>query len=828
MVDFRRPIMTPSSFRQRFVGAALLAWAVVAALTVLEDASAHAAGLAYVDADDGVNGAGNLSLLANIDVNQSVSNDGLWGYRSDGGVNGPGAVFRSVYEASGGATAEDAAQITQTLSGLGGNTSYDVYVVYWQGAQGNFDWNVRAGFTPGAMTLFNASGPSTLMPDGIAGAIAGYHEWDAPPLSIAGSSMFSEAGRTLLLGKVGTATSSPAGEIAVVIDDLPATLEGAGSSAHRSWFDGLAYVPAGTTVFHEGGDFNRSGGIDSADATILLQNIHADTSSMPITQTYELGDISLEGAINHTDFVRFKAIYNAANGEGAFEAFVASVPEPSTWALLSGSAAILLILKMHPRRGVRQLTYQRAATMKATSLKLMGIGLIWAAANVDSAHAAPVAGWQLVASNDGSPSSKQLTGADANSPAVGDGTDGNAGQTALYADLNGTFDGAADIALANGQRVTLTGSANLLGITPSMEQFRWGLFFEDAAPFDAKAWQGYFATNSTTNSGGALRAKDTSLSAFADALFVANGGTASLGSARDSEAFNAGAYNFSMTISRFGNELSIDASLTDGADFLQEWQNFVVANPTQQTFNFNRAGFLLGNNMSPDQVAFSNIDVTVEPVDALVLQVTTTGPNAGKMRVVNPTGESIVLDYYEITSAAGSLNPAGWVSFDDQEGGDPPLQGWDEAPNSDANILSEIHLQDSATMGAGAARSLGNAFNTIGAPDLIFAYGLPGSENLARGIVEFGVFAQPGDFDGDGDVDGADLNQWRGDFGVDAQSDADGDGDTDGSDFLVWQQNLSAGLASPAAAAVPEPAAALLLMAAVWAVRSSRPRLRRQ
>lgn len=69
---------------------------------------------------------------------------------------------------------------------------------------------------------------------------------------------------------------------------------------------------------------------------------------------------------------------------------------------------------------------------------------------------------------------------------------------------------------------------------------------------------------------------------------------------------------------------------------------------------------------------------------------------------------------------------------------------------------------------------------------------------------------KPGDFDGDGDVDGDDLGQWKGDFGQNGDSDADGDGDSDGADFLAWQQNLGMTAATPTAAAVPEPSAWML------------------
>jgi hypothetical protein len=68
------------------------------------------------------------------------------------------------------------------------------------------------------------------------------------------------------------------------------------------------------------------------------------------------------------------------------------------------------------------------------------------------------------------------------------------------------------------------------------------------------------------------------------------------------------------------------------------------------------------------------------------------------------------------------------------------------------------------------------------------------------------------DFDDDGDVDGDDLVEWQGDFGVNGLSDADDDGDSDGADFLAWQQQLGSGSpATPASGAVPEPATLLLL-----------------
>jgi hypothetical protein len=61
------------------------------------------------------------------------------------------------------------------------------------------------------------------------------------------------------------------------------------------------------------------------------------------------------------------------------------------------------------------------------------------------------------------------------------------------------------------------------------------------------------------------------------------------------------------------------------------------------------------------------------------------------------------------------------------------------------------------------------------------------------------------DFNNDGQVDAADLAQWRGDFGMNALSDANDDGDSDGAEFLLWQRQLGPSMLSRSLATVPEP-----------------------
>jgi len=66
------------------------------------------------------------------------------------------------------------------------------------------------------------------------------------------------------------------------------------------------------------------------------------------------------------------------------------------------------------------------------------------------------------------------------------------------------------------------------------------------------------------------------------------------------------------------------------------------------------------------------------------------------------------------------------------------------------------------------------------------------------------VDAVPGDFNGDGKVDGADFAKWGTDFGS----------SLDGGDLLAWQQNFGAGASVAAAMSVPEPAGCVLLLLA--------------
>jgi hypothetical protein len=97
-----------------------------------------------------------------------------------------------------------------------------------------------------------------------------------------------------------------------------------------------------------------------------------------------------------------------------------------------------------------------------------------------------------------------------------------------------------------------------------------------------------------------------------------------------------------------------------------------------------------------------------------------------------------------------------------------------------------------------------------------FALALGTGADLGDIFLNFTASAtpHPGDFDSDGDVDGADFVAWQTNFPTAmgatlAQGDADGDGDVDGADFVVWQTNFPF-TPGPGASPVPEPTALAL------------------
>ena len=151
--------------------------------------------------------------------------------------------------------------------------------------------------------------------------------------------------------------------------------------------------------------------------------------------------------------------------------------------------------------------------------------------------------------------------------------------------------------------------------------------------------------------------------------------------------------------------------------------------------------------------------------------------------------------------AAGTSWPAG-LDFDV----DPSkLLGWNHISSTGSSGVGADLLIDMsvAPFTPGFARPLGAGE---------YALLIQDTDNVVDYALTFNLSSTAaliGDFNGDHVVDGADLEQWKGDFGVDGGSDADSDGDTDGEDFLLWQRHFETGAA---ASAIPEPGASSMFI----------------
>ncbi len=88
------------------------------------------------------------------------------------------------------------------------------------------------------------------------------------------------------------------------------------------------------------GDLNQDGVVDALDWAILSLYQHSDLSALSLNEAYLAGDLNADKRNDHLDFRLFKEVFDAARGQGAFDAMLATIPEPSSLAALLAGAAI--------------------------------------------------------------------------------------------------------------------------------------------------------------------------------------------------------------------------------------------------------------------------------------------------------------------------------------------------------------------------------------------------------------------------------------------------------------------------------------------------------
>jgi hypothetical protein len=221
-----------------------------------------------------------------------------------------------------------------------------------------------------------------------------------------------------------------------------------------------------------------------------------------------------------------------------------------------------------------------------------------------SAASVPVTGWSIGLNNAGSVA---LLDAETSSPKLGDGTPEDADNTAMHAAF-------PSITLGLGDTLTLSGSVQVLttvGATPSAlaAEFRWGLFNENGSS-GLTNWLGYYATDPSGTTTAGVRRKNPSTAAY----YSATGTTLLYANSLvdTSFTFADGTYAFSLSLERTQAGIELLATLDNGQGYAMVPLLFEDAGAN--TFTFNRVGFLSGNGLNADQLAFSNIEVTLTPV----------------------------------------------------------------------------------------------------------------------------------------------------------------------------------------------------------------------
>jgi hypothetical protein len=601
------------------------------------------------------------------------------------------------------------------------------------------------------------------------------------------------------------------------------------------------------------GDLNFDNQITGADWLIFIANGETDLTGLTRVERYQKGDLNNDGFNNIADFIQFEALYDAANGGGAFAQMLAdlSIPEPSSIVLLT-SAAALVFGRRRGNRSIRRATTPNtndfaklnSSTGECTMPRFAKhFGLLCAAialaVSVPSTHAAVLEEFTFsepndtpldVAANSVNPANTWILGGASFDPSAV--LNGNYRITKAATNLATAHIDMANVTTGKVWLVAEIAGWNYTSTASSpSEEVRFAFLDNDNSPPSGSTITAQMQINRSGAGlalvGNALGTGSTNIAgSYALPLVRSTPFQMTLELDKNLDQYSV-YYKDDTNPYQLLGTANLGAKLTNPADD-RDGNSIRFAptgafNDTGEFFDINR---IYLTNTSP-------IGEVVDPV-ALTLQVFSNGD----VSILNDTDDPISFNSYRIVSPTTDLNFAGWDSLSDQgisavDGTDPgttPGDGigetWDEAGGSDDGVLAESFLLGSTTMAPMDTISLGSAFQPGGDHSLLtFEYRDSGTGAIVVGDVEFLMAAGvDGDFNDDGTVDAADYVVWRKYQGTTTTLPNDnGIGGTVGpAHFDLWRANfgeiLGAGSGSSSSqASVPEPAGLILLLSVICA-----------
>ncbi|MEZ6101606.1 MAG: PEP-CTERM sorting domain-containing protein [Pirellulaceae bacterium] len=533
--------------------------------------------------------------------------------------------------------------------------------------------------------------------------------------------------------------------------------------------NGIVAFQGNNDMAYVEGDLNFDNAINALDWDTYIANAPSDVSALSGAGAYARGDLNGDGLNNIQDLNQFITLYDAANGAGAFQAMVSSVPEPASAAMFGAMAVFAFSVF---RRRVKQMAAVAVAvtviaTTTAASAQQLGINF---GADEPNGGRSDVTGVAGVA------------------------------YTANWNNLDlatGTATGLVNAdGVATGVSVTWS-SPNTWSSTGRGENFN-----NAPAGNDRNLMTGYLDT---------LGAGDTGVT-----IDVAGLNTLSSGPR-------------SVIVYVKGGVANRSGFYTIGADT----QHLVQASPFSGFYEFGPNGdYLVFNNITGDSFQLTSAADNVRaPINAIEIFTGTFDPASydpfltlevnsitGAAKLINKGGSTIDINGYEIASPNGALRVANWNSLQDQNVdaiGAGSGQHWTQGGTSSANGVVEGFLLGSTTFSPSTEFSLGSVYApNIGDANLEFTYSIVGGQTVSGHIEFVTTGGVPGDYNKNGTVDAADYTVWKDNFGSSTNLDADGNGNgtIDAADYTVWKDNFGLSGAAGAISSVPEPASASLFL----------------